>query len=659
MNLRKLQVMLLALTAITSLGAKKDKDAVLDSINQRVARLVKCVCPNPAGQTYDYIIVGLGEAGSILARKLSDDFNNQVLVLEAGGNFTTDPNVTNANVSIHARDVLTWDPRYAFNTNVIDNLNFGPAAGSAAGICSGGGFEEFSCGRQWGGGGSHNFLLAIRGTPDIYNQWATISGDNRWLYSNLVPYMKAMETFILPQGNPASASLSNIDPAQRGLTGPITVTQDYLQTDTTRFGFFNAYAAQLGCANCNYVTTGTDYNLQAQILGLYNLQRWTSGETSTAARTRSSSVQAFLPPSVVSSNGVGVGGRQLTILSNATVNTVLFNGATATGVTYVQNGVNQQVFARKTVILCAGPMSSTILERSGIGDPAVLSAAGVATFIANTNVGANLRCHYGIYVAFPAPGVPVFPGGPVGFADGSVQAAATAVTGPNGPTGAFAPGIQGLTAGQRNFQILGIATAASAITQEVAWACDPTLTPGNYPKGFGGFVAWNLRPKSLGTIHIVNADPATLPFINFNLYSDTGASGSGTDIEVSAAMLNSANNVAAAFGMSLIYPSTAAINFPITNAQVANKSTSTQVAAIRSMLLSPTTTTNHYCGTCQMGTSIANGVVDGRLNVFGTTPESLKVADNSIAPLPETGNTSYQAYTIGMVASNILGVFNP
>jgi len=654
MNIRKLQALLFAMTAVASLVAKKDKDSVLDSINQKVSRLIQLSRTTPASTpTYDYIIVGLGTAGATLARLLSDNFDNSVLVLEAGSNHSTDPDILSTSIATHRRDILTWSPKFAFSVNIIDDHNFGPNAGSAAGVAQGGGFEEFSMGRGWGGSSMHNFMTAVRGTPDVYNQWAAISGDSRWLYDNLVPYMKYLETYtpFIP---------ATLDSAQRGTSGPLLITQDAVQTNTAVLQYLDTMAHQMGCSNCDYVSTGTDFNLSAQLLGLYCSQKFNTNESNPALRTRTYAVTAFLPASVVSSNGVGVGGRQLLIQSNALVDKVLFTGATASGVQYIQNGVSKQANARKTIILCAGaPFSSAILQRSGIGDPATLSAAGVQSFIANTNVGQNFKTHYGIMAAFARPSyLPTTPAvaSTTGFGDGSVQATTSSVTGPNGPTGAFAAGVTGLTAGQRNFRAF---ENFGVITQEVQWACNPPLSPANYPRGYVSWVGWNLRPKSSGTSQIVSADPTVYPLIDFALYTDTGAQGSGTDMEVSGAMLNTINNMAAENGLSLIYPSTGTLQFPITNASLFPINSSKNAATIRSMLLNPTAVTNHYVGTCNMGTSIANGVVDGRLNVFGTTPESLKVADNSIAPLPETGNTAYQAYTIGLVCANILGQFTP
>jgi choline dehydrogenase len=653
-------------SAATLLVASHNKNAVLDSINQKVSRINKSLPVQTP--TYDYIVVGLGTAGATLARFLSDNFNNSVLVLEAGGNVSTDAIVQKspATLTLHDRDVLTLDPRYAYNTGVIDDHNFGPNANntnattSISGPATGGGFEQFSTGRGWGGGSTHNFMGAFRGTPDIYNSWATISADGRWTYSNLLPYMKFMEKFNIPAANPAA----NLDTTQRGTTGALQITQGNIQTNTAVNQYYNFMADQMGCTNCNYISTGTDYNLPTQSLGVYVAQTYNTAEATPALRTRSSAVTAFLPATVVDVNGNGVGGRQLTIQSNATVDKVLFSGTTASGVLYVQNGVTKQANARRTIILCAGVFSPTILERSGIGDPAVLSAAGVSTFIANTNVGKFLRNHYGVQAAFPTPSYVPASGAGNGFAffDGSVQAAATSVTGPNGPTGTFAPGISGFTAGQRNFEFVGTGagpTQPSGLLQAVVWAANPPITYANYPRGLATITSWNLRPKSTGTVHIVNADPTVMPLIDFALYTDTGASGSGTDMEASAAMLNTINNIAAVNGLSLIYPSTADLQFPITNADVAVPNSSRKAAVIRSMLVNPVAVPNHYTGTCNMGTSIANGVVDGRLNVFGTTSESLKVADNSVAPLPETGNTAYQAYVIGLVAANILGQFSP
>jgi choline dehydrogenase-like flavoprotein len=161
----------------------------------------------------DYVIVGLGTAGAVLARFLSDqidgEFKNSVVVIEAGSNFTTggDP-ADRARVAQGAPSgdtTIASDPKFSS----YQLMGTGEAApGSLA----------YTGGRLWGGGSSHNDMQSVRSTPNVYDDWATLSGNAQWSYSNLLPFMKFMEGY-LPNG-------TTPDLAQRGLTGALSIAQD-------------------------------------------------------------------------------------------------------------------------------------------------------------------------------------------------------------------------------------------------------------------------------------------------------------------------------------------------------------------------------------------------------------------------------------------------
>jgi choline dehydrogenase len=125
---------------------------------------------------YDYIIVGAGTAGSPLAYSLSQDGKTSVLVLEGGDDRRDDALInsgsqedTDQTVEIHWHYPVQYG---SFPNNVLD-----------------GAFKIYTEGRMWGGSSGHNYLLAVRGTPDIYNQWAVITNENRWQYNRLLPVM--------------------------------------------------------------------------------------------------------------------------------------------------------------------------------------------------------------------------------------------------------------------------------------------------------------------------------------------------------------------------------------------------------------------------------------------------------------------------------------
>ncbi|MBA3752541.1 GMC family oxidoreductase, partial [Candidatus Dependentiae bacterium] len=119
--------------------------------------------------TVDYVVVGGGTAGCVIARLLSDNFSNSVTLLERGENTLNDP-IINA-CSFENIPVITTNPKYTTNFFAL-NATVGPTV--------------IGNGTMLGGSSSHNYFLAVRG-DQVYNEWAAISGDSRWLLSNIIP----------------------------------------------------------------------------------------------------------------------------------------------------------------------------------------------------------------------------------------------------------------------------------------------------------------------------------------------------------------------------------------------------------------------------------------------------------------------------------------
>lgn len=173
----------------------------------------------------DYVIVGLGTAGSVLARKLSDDFTKKVTVIESGRNLTTDPVILAPNVFDFdpstggpVVDALSTDSKftknYPFPYNTFSTL-FPSLQTNAALLQS----ANLAHGQTWGGSSAVNYLLCNHGSPDAWNEWAVVSGNPQWSQANLVPVFESIETFH-PDGT------DTVTCSQRGTSGEISVKQN-------------------------------------------------------------------------------------------------------------------------------------------------------------------------------------------------------------------------------------------------------------------------------------------------------------------------------------------------------------------------------------------------------------------------------------------------
>lgn len=580
-------------------------------------------CPTPstatacAPSTFDYVIVGLGTAGAALARYLSDDFSNSVLVIEAGEQYNDDTAVLQS----------TTFSAIPVGLNVKYSKTY---AVQSANIFAGFGGLLYTEGRMWGGGSGHNYLLAVRGAFETYNEWAVASGNPRWTYANLLPIMKGMELYT-PFNSVA-------DLTQRGIAGALHISQENYTTisaDPLSIQFATTAAAPMS----------PDYNIQSTSVATSSQQDYVTPPSGAGypASIRAFSATAFLPTPdsivpgvftpvpVLSNEGLGLNGRRLQVLSGATASHILFDTSgstpTATGIEYIVDGNREnvrQVYANKKIILCAGSIQNVgILQRSGVGPTAVLTPLNIPVIVNNANVGANLQDHVGTTAIMSVPSASPFQIGQ-SYIDLSTSA---------GGLGA------NFSAGVRRNQVLwfpgaGVFESPSAL---LALGIVPNVATQT------SFLTTILKPNSRGTAKIVDRDPLTEVLVDFNFYSDGNETVAGSDAQNIVAALRIIQQTATAFGGTMIFPTPAM--YAAGNA--------TLFAAAKSIPV----INYHAASTCRMGTSIANGVVDGNLNVFGVN--NLMCADCSVEPTIQTGNTAYAAYVIGLEAARILGATVP
>jgi choline dehydrogenase len=302
----------------------------------------------PENPEFDYVIVGAGSAGCVLANRLSADGRHRVLLVEAGRR----DNHLNIHVPMFVAKVL-MDERFTwpFKTEPQVHLNGKP--------------QLWVRGRVIGGSSSINGNLFVRGDPKEYENWRA-AGCQGWGWEDMLPYFKRLEDF--PEG----------DPGARGRGGPIGVT---------RLHKFDALAdAFVAACEQNGSRFLDDYN-DGSYEGTFYLQY------STRNGLRSSSAVGYLKPVIERPN--------LTVLTNSPATRVLMDGKRATGVEITCGGRLVRVKARREVVLSAGPLKSPqLLELSGIGNAELLQKHGISVVHHLPGVGENLRDHPNVRMTY-------------------------------------------------------------------------------------------------------------------------------------------------------------------------------------------------------------------------------------------------------------------
>jgi len=300
---------------------------------------------------FDYVIVGGGSAGCVLASRLSEDPQINVALLEAGP--------PDNNVLIHCPAGLALlakngQANWAFETVPQKGLN-----GRR-------GYQPR--GKVMGGSSSVNAMVYMRGHRSDYDHWASL-GNVGWAYDDVLPYFKRSEH------NERGADVYH------GTGGPLNVMD---LRSPNRFGpVFVEAGKQAGFAH------NTDFNgAEQEGVGMYQVTH-KNGERFSAAK-------AYITPNLPRSN--------LKVITGAHATRVMMEGKRAVGVEYMQGGAKQQMRARREVIISGGAlMSPQLLMLSGIGPAEHLKEHGIAVVHDAPGVGANLHDHPDIVQVYDAP----------------------------------------------------------------------------------------------------------------------------------------------------------------------------------------------------------------------------------------------------------------
>jgi choline dehydrogenase len=302
---------------------------------------------------YDFIIVGAGSAGCVLANRLSEDGRHRVLLLEAGGRNEDFLIGMPAGIGelVKAKSRHNW----GFETEPVPGL--------------GGRRLFWPRGKGWGGSSSINGMLYVRGHPRDYDQWRQM-GLAGWSYADVLPYFRRGEHYEGGAG------------PYHGADGPLHVA--WGRSDNPIYGAIIEAGRQAG-----FPLTDDFNGYRQEGFGRYQInikdgRRW-------------GVLAAYLKPALARAN--------LNAETGAHLSRILFDEHRAIGVEYRRgDGQPRRAMATREVILCAGAIQSPqLLMLSGIGDPEVLKAHGVPVLRESPGVGRNLQDHLDVPVTFTCP----------------------------------------------------------------------------------------------------------------------------------------------------------------------------------------------------------------------------------------------------------------
>ena len=306
----------------------------------------------PSRTRYDYVIVGGGSAGSVLANRLSADPDTSVLVLEAGrSDYPWD-------LFIQMPAALTYPSGNRFYDWKYESEPEPQMHGRRI---------HHARGKVLGGSSSINGMIFQRGNALDFERWAADPGMADWDWAHCLPYFRRMENCLAADPQ---------DPF-RGHSGPLELERGPA-TNPLFLAFFEA-GVQAG------------FPMTDDVNG-YQQEGFTKFDRNVRNGRRLSASRAYLRPVMHRPN--------LTVLTRALVEKVNFVGTTATGVSYRRNGRSQRADASE-VILCGGAINSPqLLQLSGVGNAADLTPLGITPVVDLPGVGANLQDHLEVYIQY-------------------------------------------------------------------------------------------------------------------------------------------------------------------------------------------------------------------------------------------------------------------
>jgi choline dehydrogenase len=546
---------------------------------------------------YDYIVVGSGPSGCVIAYNLMKA-GFTVLLLEAGDDNSSDDDIRQA---LFGRE---YNVSYTWHGETLPQ----PRGGSV---------YQWKNGRTKGGGSSINGMQcvdSIGANAPYWDELAIKLGDTKWNSVNMINIRKKIENYIPYEFAPDSS---------RGTNGPLVITSypddTSLYTDSTVLS--NLFSVYFG------VPAVDDYNLKTSPISC-SFSRWQITVSPTNDETlfnRNSADTAFIDPYIDNNGyGKGIAKDKLRLIVNATVTNINIcrENKKVNGLIYTRYGKNIFVEANKEVILCTNLNTTQLLQHNGIGPASVLNAANEPVLVDSPHVGRHLKNHTGVLMSW----IDI---------TGQLNGESLRYTGLNG--GAFMEYPAFLPGGKRAIQWIFLTY--------------PTGPPGSPVLIL--VLALPTDPYSDGSVEIQNQDPHKIVAADPNYYNDNngtnvfppplrGASvidnyGSSIDFALSFQACQDIRDFMLTQGFFPISPSLSDYDDP---------------EIFRSLPVDVNIQAHHWANENRMGLNINDGVCDSTGRVFGV--KGLRLAGATILPEAQ-GNMQMPSYLCGQkIAEDIL-----